>query len=94
MIRVRRRIWLRSYGVDVPFMQLERRGWDIHAVKFRRAKPQTGTRVRYGSGGAENGCLWGREGRHRRERRHRRGWVASLCGGCGWCTPALGDLRY
>jgi hypothetical protein len=22
----------RSYDVDVPFMQLERHGWDIHAV--------------------------------------------------------------
>jgi hypothetical protein len=28
----------RSYGVNVPFMQLERRGWDIHALSADRTR--------------------------------------------------------
>jgi hypothetical protein len=33
----------RSYDVDVPFMQLERHGWDIHAVSAGRARAGAGT---------------------------------------------------
>ena len=45
-----------SYGVDAPFMQLQRHGWDIHAVSAGGKQGPLGWRARITSHGSMTGA--------------------------------------